>query len=91
MLNVAGGPSAMRRKPKILQIIPADRWYLKYLDELSQPPDKLVPLTCWALIEDENGETWVEGMGSGANGVTLAEDNEGFAGYIHASQIGTDT
>ncbi len=77
----------VRRKTKILQIIPADRWFLKYLNELLQPPDGVVPLICWALIEDENGNTWVEGMECGPNGVTLAEDNEDFAGYIHVSQI----
>jgi hypothetical protein len=92
MLNVAGGPSAMRRKPKILEIIPADRWYVKNLNELIQPPDLVVPLICWALIQDENGETWVEGMENGPNGVTLAEDDNGdFAGYIHESQMGTAT
>ena len=75
------------RKPKIMQIIRLTDGFVKYENGASEPRNKLVPLTCWALIEHENGDTWVEGMDIGPDGVTLAQDTENFVGYIDASQI----
>ena len=64
---------------KILQIIPASGWYAKFHDK----EDLLVPLACWALCQNEVGETYVAGIDATSDGVTnFVEDADNFEGYI---------
>lgn len=79
---------------KILQIMPAEGWFARYIDAAGasdHDPDNLVPLTCWALVEDENGSRRVEGMDSASDGVALVEDTTNFSEYVHASEIDEET
>jgi hypothetical protein len=67
---------------KILQIIPASGWYAKFSNS-NDGEDGLFPLACWALCQNEDGETYVAGIDATPDGTTtFVEDAENFEGYI---------
>lgn len=61
---------------KILQIIPADGWYVDYSEQYQKA--SLTPLICWALVEKSNGERSIVPM-------DVDGSAEGF--IIHKSKI----
>ena len=64
---------------KILQIIPASGWYAKFGDG----DNAVFPLACWALCQNEDGETYVAGIDATPDGTTnFVEDADNFEGYI---------
>jgi len=78
-------------KRKVIQIIPADGWFARYTDASQDSPDNVYPLACWALVESETGERWVEGMDSASDGIALAPDTTNFIEYVHTSEIQGET
>lgn len=70
----------MPGKKKILQIIPAAGWFAVYKNE--GEPETLSPLACWALVEDEEGNTNVQGMDAD-DYVDFVEDIGNFSKYSH--------
>ena len=52
---------------KIKQIIPADGWQAVYKND--DGSEYKSQMNCWALIEDERGETRIEGMDVDSDGV----------------------
>ena len=67
---------------KILQIIPADGWLAVFTNE-----DKTrtkFPLVCWALVEDEHGQS-VQGM-YGGDYVEFCMEISNFSEYEHLSE-----
>ena len=75
---------------QIIQIIPATDWYAVYRDDVSYHPDEkidyVVPVVCWALVEDESGERRVDAIDDG----TTSFDGEfvsqvsGFKRYLYS-------
>ncbi len=64
---------------RILQIIPAQDWFAVCVDDGESRQRWLCPLSCWALIENERGETEVTGM----EGYDFSEDTVNFLEYVH--------
>lgn len=68
----------------ILQITPADGWYAVCKDGDEEYHDKLVS---WALVEDEGGSRWVEGLYTDDTGaVELASTISNFDRYEYEYQ-----
>lgn len=73
---------------KILQIIPADGWWVGFN---GTTPTSITGgftgfsrLTCWALVEKEDGETEVVGMeGDGDTEIRFADINFAFDKYLY--------
>lgn len=76
---------------KIIHIIPAVGWLAKYLDASDQSPDNYSPIACWALVEGEDGERWVEGLEATSDGLEFAENVSNFSEYVQHDQITEDT
>jgi len=76
----------MRRKKRILTIVPATGWYAVYALEEPDEDGRLYtrhPLAVWALVE-EDGLTYVDGIDMafvGATGLELCSDAPSFLGY----------
>ena len=45
---------------KIIQIIPADGWFAVF--QMDDEAELTLPLNCWALFQDEDGASRVEGL-----------------------------
>ena len=69
---------------KIVQIIPAEGWFAVYGDDDGKPTI-LVPLVCWALYEDEEGDRYIEGMDA-FEYVDFSQGNHNFHDYRHKSE-----
>lgn len=67
---------------KILQIIPADGWCALYKDEHEM---LLVPLICFALIEENNNVQRIVGMCCDDIYIGVADTSSNFAGYLKPS------
>ena len=72
----------MGRKVEILQIIPADGWYSKYK---VKEGTMTVPLACWTLFRDADGETFIGGVTAAdiEDGDWTAENTSNFIGYTN--------
>src|SRR5215470_11913977 len=67
-LLATGLPSLEPSTMKILQIIPATDWYAIFDNagmELSNP------LVCWALVQEEDGDTAIRGMVADSDGAII--------------------
>lgn len=73
-------------KKKILQIIPAHGWEAVFTSESDQ---YVWPLSCWALVVQENGDTDVEGMYAG-DYVEFCETIGNFSHYRNLQETGAD-
>ena len=72
---------AMDENLKIIQIIPAVDWYAQYKghDEVLE-----VPLVCWALCQNEEGERLVTGIDTSPDGiVAFCEDDSNFQCFVY--------
>lgn len=68
---------------KIIQIIPAEGWLALYNDgQGGQFADRIA---MWALVQDEDGKTDVEGL-SATDYVDRCEEMVNFDCYIHESR-----
>jgi hypothetical protein len=76
---------------KIIQVIPATGWYARFIDSADAPPDEYVPLVFWALVEDEQGQRWVEGLECTFDGVLFAEDVSNFLEYVSQAEMNSET
>ncbi|MEI9961810.1 MAG: hypothetical protein WDM76_11950 [Limisphaerales bacterium] len=64
---------------KILQIMPADNWFAEFKEEKITR----VPLAFWGLVQEENGDTHVEGFIFGnENYHIVATESEGFERFV---------
>ena len=72
-------------KKVIKQIIPAVGWSAIYRDGDPKAPLICVPLICWALTVDDDGEDAVVGM-DGPDYALFCEENANFIEYRHNSE-----
>ncbi len=72
---------------KIIQIIPADGWSAVYAEKKEDGIylPFFMPLACWALIEEKDGERRVVGL-DGPDYIDSAEDSCNFLGYASPSE-----
>ena len=71
---------------KIVQIIPADAWFAVF--KMDDGSELSLPLTCWALFQDEDGSSRIEGIYVDASGdCTAAKSAENFARYERLSTV----
>ncbi len=67
------------QKQKIIQIIPADNWKLQYENDRGI---FTVPLICFALVENTEGDREIKGVYKWGKETCFCEDNYGFDEYI---------
>ncbi|MBL7161818.1 MAG: hypothetical protein ISS57_04370 [Anaerolineales bacterium] len=66
---------------KIIQIIPAQDWYPE-LDENAGELEPL-PLVCWALCEDVEGNRFVTGIDASDRILDFSDNAEHFKRFVH--------
>lgn len=69
----------------VTQILPADNWFAMFTQDEGVPM-LYQRLICWALLHDEQGWNYIEGMTGGTEQDELidnAGESSNFAGYIH--------
>jgi len=85
----------MNKDYKIIQIMPADGWYALFFDD-SAPHSKLRRLLSFVLIEQKDGQTCIDAVGSDlqlciTGGMELDADGRWqaphFAGFFHETEI----
>lgn len=70
---------------KILQIMPAEGWVARYNDAHETYDEQL---SCWALVEDKNGETRIVGMAAaGSICVEPCEGRSTFTTYLRKEDV----
>jgi len=74
---------------KIRQIVPADGWWIGYNGttptSTGEGSTGFMRMACWALVENEDGETEVIGMdGDIDTHVTFADEDHAFDQYLYA-------
>lgn len=71
----------------IIQLIPANGWYLVESPLDDESPPQVTPIICWALIEGDDGRREVVGMDTA--GVEIAEcvGDHSSSHYIHESEF----
>ena len=79
----------MNGRAEILQIIPADGWYAEFRVE-DEDRRFRIPLVCWTLLKDEDGDTFIggvdaDGIGFGDSNVMDDENFVGFTRYAGGS------
>ena len=68
----------------VIQILPADGWMAKF--DIAK--DSLVPIACWALMEDPDGKRRIEGiLPASHQEMRPCDEFEEFMYYIHESKI----
>src|SRR5918996_5983906 len=72
-------------KRHIIQIIPADDWYVVHLTEVD-PYYELYAVACFALVEDETHYRFVTGL-DGADTIDFADEDSGFHCYIRKDEL----
>jgi hypothetical protein len=72
---------------KILQIMPAEGWYAVYKWENGD--SDMNRITCWGLVEWEDGDRTVEGVEVDDGETHLCVEYSGFRHYLHQSEIET--
>ena len=72
---------------KILHIAAAPDWFALFTGE-AEP--LIVPLACWALVEDKDGANEVVGLDCAPdNGlIDRVDDDEEFICYLHKNDLG---
>jgi hypothetical protein len=73
---------------KIVQIIPADDWVAVF--KMDDEAELSMPLTCWALFQEEDGSSRIEGIYVDAAGdCTAAKSATNFLRYKRLSPAAT--
>ena len=73
---------------KIVQIIPADDWFAVF--KMDDEAELSLPLNCWALCQDEDGSSRIEGIYVDAAGdCTAAKAATNFVRYKRLSTVVT--
>jgi hypothetical protein len=71
---------------KIIQIIPADDWFAIF--KIEDDAELSMPLNCWALFQDEDGSSRIEGIYVDAAGdCTAAKSAANFVRYERLSTV----
>jgi len=73
---------------KIVQIIPADDWFAVF--KMDDEAELSMPLNCWALFQEEDGSSRIEGIYVDAAGdCTAAKSATNFLRYKRLSTVVT--
>jgi hypothetical protein len=73
---------------KIVQIIPADDWFAVF--KMDDEAELSMPLNCWALCQEEDGSSRIEGIYVDAAGdCTAAKSATNFLRYKRLSTVVT--
>jgi len=75
---------------KIIQIIPAnENWYAGYRDA-DNKVTSFAQVVCWALVEDDDGDTGIVGMVNSGGRFRNVEDEDAdfFGGYYRRHEDG---
>ena len=73
---------------KIVQIIPADDWFAVF--KMDDEAELSLPLNCWALCQEEDGSSRIEGIYVDAAGdCTAAKSATNFVRYKRLSTVVT--
>ncbi|MBF0417858.1 MAG: hypothetical protein HQL86_06385 [Magnetococcales bacterium] len=71
--------------PKIVQIIPAEMWRVRFESPNPRNPEHPIPesewLSAWALLENEDGTRFMDGVMAGDYGLKLVTQITGFVEY----------
>ncbi|MGA2788305.1 MAG: hypothetical protein ABSF60_12335 [Verrucomicrobiota bacterium] len=73
---------------KIVQIIPADDWFAVF--KMDDDAELSMPLNCWALFQEEDGSSRIEGIYVDAAGdCTAAKSATNFVRYKRLTTAAT--